>query len=937
VSGPSPVEVDQGRTPWPSDDGQGPVPPRSGALDPGEVLGRYVVLYRLGTGGMGVVYAAYDPELDRKVALKLLRRGSSDPVRRRRARERLAREARAMARLTHPNVITVHDVAVYEGRVFMAMEYVDGVTLARGLSGDGMHWKKVVEIMIAAGKGLAAAHDAGLVHRDFKPDNVMLAKDGRVLVMDFGLARALEADPGERSMRGPTGDPEASPARSTARPSIVASRDPGSNLAGTPAYMAPEQRAGEPADARVDQFSFCVSLYEALYRQRPFRGGEPEEIARRIEAGEIEEPPAQSKVPAWVRAVVMRGLSRDPALRYESMNDLLAALDRKPAARRKKWLLGAGAGAVIGGGIAALALGLVTPDPCAGASERLHGAWDSDRSSAIEKAFLAVDRPYADDAWTRVSSSLSTYADEWSRMHRDACEANRVRGEQSDDLFDLRMECLARRRQELQALTDLFMEADPALVAVGVDATGRLSPVTVCADTELLRTPVPLPDDHALRSRIESARATLAQAKAQQDAGRYDRGLGIVESVVAETRDIGHDPLLAEALMQEGRLQYLTGDAEASARTLREAAFVAARGKHDEVVARAWTALLMTQAVGLGRSDESSDALADVAGAAVERAGGSAELRAELATARGALRNMQGRFDRAEVDFEEALDHQRQAHGEAHPSLGRFYNNLAVAVAEQGDLERSQGYLERALEIQERNLGPDHPNVAVFLGNLALIRAERGEEEQALTMLERAVDIWRRGVTGDHPQLAQALVNLGSIRVRLDDFERGEAAMREGVAIEERLHAEHPTLAMGLLTLGSLLAERGRADEGLALLERGRAMLETTRGADHPDRVFGQALIGIAHLARGDAAAAIPDLEAAWARREDADSLAARSELPRIGLGLARALRDTGSDPARAEAVARDALQRLDELPRTRANRRQQQEIEDWLAGIPAR
>jgi hypothetical protein len=284
-------------------------------LSPGTRVGRYEIVHWLGAGAMGTVYAAHDPDLDRRVALKLLRADvGSDPL-----RARLSREAKAMARLSHPNVMTVHDVGAHGSRFFVAMELVAGGTLRGWLAERPRSWREVVGIFTEAGRGLASAHSAGLVHRDFKPDNVLVGSDGRVRVTDFGLARALrsegEPDHGRIGSRGPGVD------------ALGASITRTGALIGTPAYMAPEQLRGETADARSDLFSFCVALYEALFGERPFDGPNIPALRRATEAGEVRSVPAGSEVPSAVRDVVLTGLRPNPADRPDSMARLLDDLE----------------------------------------------------------------------------------------------------------------------------------------------------------------------------------------------------------------------------------------------------------------------------------------------------------------------------------------------------------------------------------------------------------------------------------------------------------------------------------------------------------------------------------------------------------------------------------------------------------------------------------
>ena len=311
----------------------------------GARIGRFVVEGQLGAGAMGVVYAAHDRELDRRVALKVLR-GTGDQE----ALLRLQREGQAMARVTHPNVITVHEAGIQGRLVFLAQELLDGGSLRQWLA-TPHDQREVLDKFIAAGRGLAAAHAAGLVHRDFKPDNVLLGKDGRVRVSDFGLARslaALDTVPGGGGidpLGGTTRDQGHSPMATMTRTGAVM---------GTPLYMSPEQHRGEGADERSDQFSFCVALYQALYRQAPFAGKTVDALADAVIAGRMQPTPKQAKVPAPLRRILLRGLSTDPAQRYPSMDALLADLTREPSRKLRRFGIAATfmllvAGAVGGG------------------------------------------------------------------------------------------------------------------------------------------------------------------------------------------------------------------------------------------------------------------------------------------------------------------------------------------------------------------------------------------------------------------------------------------------------------------------------------------------------------------------------------------------------------------------------------------------------------
>jgi predicted Ser/Thr protein kinase len=283
-------------------------------------ISRFEIQSKLGEGGNGVVWLAHDPLLDRKVAIKVLHRNDSAD-----AAQRLLREAQSAAKLVHENIIIVHDVGMAEGRAYVAMEYVAGMPLGRWQTGRS--WRDVVNHYLRAGRGLAAAHAAGFVHRDFKPDNVLVGDDGRVRVTDFGL---VSVDGVEMS------SPDALLDRSLT--------DTGAIL-GTPRYMAPEQHQSADVDARADQFAFCAALYGALYGQAPFAGETYSELSKNVCDGALRPPPADANVPAAIRDAITRGLSRQRDDRFASMNELVEVLAGSLPVRaphHRRWVLLAG-------------------------------------------------------------------------------------------------------------------------------------------------------------------------------------------------------------------------------------------------------------------------------------------------------------------------------------------------------------------------------------------------------------------------------------------------------------------------------------------------------------------------------------------------------------------------------------------------------------------
>jgi tetratricopeptide (TPR) repeat protein len=384
-------------------DGPGGAAEPAGFAEPpgrGSVLGRYLVLELLGAGGLGRVFSAYDPELDRRVAVKLLEPRAGGAADAADLRARLVREAQALAKVRHPNVVAVHDVGVVGEHVFVAMELVDGTTLREWLLAKERDWTEIRDVFVAAARGLAAVHDAGLVHRDVKPGNVLIGHDGRVQVADLGLART--------QTREGAPEPDSAASASLRRSDVYVWPAPDDALTrsgtvmGTPAYMAPEQHRGERVDARADQFGFCVALFEALHGARPFAGTTSEQLAAAASAGAIVDVAAR-RVPGWLRRVALRGLAADPNDRFDSMHDVVAALQHDRRTRRRR-LVAAAAGLVVAG---ACAWGFVIAPALAPGTE----ARDEVESLAIEARAAAAkahfvhpppDEPSQPTAYTKV-------------------------------------------------------------------------------------------------------------------------------------------------------------------------------------------------------------------------------------------------------------------------------------------------------------------------------------------------------------------------------------------------------------------------------------------------------------------------------------------------------------------------------------------------------
>lgn len=840
-------------------------PPGAPPLGRGAAVGRYVILDPVGAGGMGVVYAAYDPELDRRVALKLLapERSGGEP-----GRLRLLREAQALARLAHPNVVAVHDAGTFGERVFVALELVEGETLGRWLRAEPRPWREVLARFLPAGRGLAAAHAAGLVHRDFKPENVLLGTDGRVRVADFGLARALE-------------EPEEAPGAAP----------------GTPAYMAPEQRRGMAADARSDQFSFCVALHEALYGERP----------------SARETPAGTQVPGWLRDVVLRGLKANPEERYPAMDDLLRELERDPAAVRRRWLAAAAIVILAGGLFGGLGYSQARrAQLCGGSEEELAGVWDAGRKREIHTAFLATGLPFAEAVWRSAERELDRYTGDWVAGRRRACEATRVRGEQSEELLDRETSCLDQRLREAGALAGLLAHPDARMVEKAADIVRQLPDLSACTRSGLLLERAPLPRDPALRARIAAAQAGLAQAKALQKAGKYRQALARAEPLAGAAKALPFRPLQAETAFLLGKLHLALGDYPRSEQDLYEAAWGAEEGRDDLLKTEAWRELVFNVGIRQARYGEAWK-LARQAEAALARAGGDPRTEVSLLNTEAAFLSAQSDYPRAVRALERA-----QALAEriepGSPGYGILLN-LGGNYRDMGQPERAIPPLRRALEIAERTVGPDHPHTVGLRFNIGLCLSDLGRYGEAEALLRGALAARERLVGRDHPDVGDTLVQIAANWTRQGRPGPALPLLRRALAIFDARAPQTPNeWAIAQAEKGNAERALGHYAEALSHEREAVRCVETKAGLESDSLLTPLQVLGALYLDQGRPDLAVPLLERA-VRIYDRS----RPGFPRWSAEarflLARALWDSGQDRRRAVALARQARDLYEEIP----------------------
>ncbi len=794
--------------------------PEPEQLERGTEVGRYMVLGVLGQGGMGVVYSAYDPELDRKVAIKLLSARSSDSLGSSETgtdQAWLLREAQAMARLSHPNVIAVHDVGTLPpDRVFIAMEQVDGVTLRAWLRTE-RPWRDIIPVMVAAGEGLAAAHDRGLVHRDFKPDNVLVGDDGRVRVMDFGLARLRPDDIGMPPDRSEL-------ASNIDHTPLSAPLTVAGTLIGTPAYMAPEvAQPGEmgrvAADARSDQFSFGVALYEALYRMRPFSKDTPRTKPR---------PPPVSKVPERVQRVVFRAISADPEARYRSMAELLEDLSRAAAPRRRPLIaaglvLGLGAAAAAGFLASSASAPAAQPDPpqlCKGAERRLAGVWDDAAKKRVHDAFVATKRTYAESAYVALAHAFDSYTTEWTAAATDACEDTRIRGEQTEDVLSLREACLDQRLDELRALVGLLGEADAAIVERGDKLAFGLEPVSRCANVAALRAPGLPPTEP--KDKVDKLRDLLATSKAELLAGRSFGAMEAARKAALLAEEVHYGPYRADALMVRAAALAGVGNSAEAGKAFGEAAWTALdANRHDQVAMAAMSAAAIAAD---GRVGEAKIWMG-LARTAARRIGNDPLIEQRMLQIEGLIAAAQGDTAGAIEAQTKALAISERALGENNPALWSDLEVIGVTLAKRSSWARAKPYLERALALRVAAVGSDHPDVATILTNLGAAYANSGEPDKARASYERAIKIRERTDGARNPMLILTLNNMADGMTKAKDYENALHYVERGIHLAETMlgksapmyHAIATTYAEALFAAGRTADARKVYDETIAI------------------------------------------------------------------------------------------------------------------------
>lgn len=812
------------------------------------MFGRFTVIRKLGEGAMGLVYLAYDPVLDRKVALKLLHPIAQSELGDK-ASGALTLEARAIARLAHPNVVTVFEVGEAGGRSFLSMEFVEGEDVAHWLRREPRSREQILDVFIGAGRGLAAAHEAGIVHRDFKPQNVLVAGDGRARVADFGLARAA-ADVFDSEVAS------GEDARST-------------SVAGTPAYMAPEVRDGFVATATADQYSYCVALFEALTGRLPDADG------------------PKRRLPVPLDAVLVRGIAEDPKERHPSMSALLDGLERVRHGRGRLVVAAAVALPMVAG--FAWWLGAQTSAPgCDAADAAWAEVFPPSRSEQLRShietnggAMVNVDRVLAD---------LDVFAEQWTESRDSAC-ARREVGD-TEILSELELACLSSGLEEADVVISTLLEGDPDVVRRSAKLVEGLSPPVRCAERSKILLVAEPPADPVAQASFDQTRSSIVAAGIRLRAGRSEAALEALEAVESDVRELEHPLVDAEFALARGRAQKDVQDFSSARISLVQAHHWAITAGDHRLAAAAATSMASLVGIDRARHDEGLDwarlaraqiesldeSVADKVRLARIIAGihyGKSEYEDAVAVVDEALADLAGQSDGSRPTrmrgslhlvrgnallelgrLEESIESQRTAAeefkavlGDAHPSVGLAFNNLASAHNTKGEHVEAERYARDALAVFEVSRDPWHGDLGLAHNNIGTALANRGEFLESLSHFRRTAEIWTRAYGEVHPNVANVNGNIALALVSLEREAEALAPARKALELNlELLGESHADVLLQRANFGRILRRVGKTEE---------ARLEFQRVATHwrtreplPAQHLGPVLmeLGIVHI-----------------------------------------------------------------------------------------
>jgi tetratricopeptide (TPR) repeat protein/predicted Ser/Thr protein kinase len=878
----------------------------------GRLIGRHIGNVRIeefiGAGGMGEVYLGMDERLDRKVAVKSLKPGLrvSEDV-----RNRFYREARILSRLDHPSICRLYDLVDSTDPPCLLLEYLDGRPLTE-LVGD-LKEEEILDIAIQTAEALAAAHGEGVIHRDLKPDNIMVMDDGTVKILDFGIGRLIE-DIGPEPVLPQ--EPDRSRVHHGDTPTVHGA------IMGTPRYMSPEQAMGEPVTPATDVFSLGIVLFGLFEGRSPYPTEDPLALLAQIPTAEIEAPPSASQA---LRDLVTLLLDKDPMARpsaAEAAASLKWIREAPKRKRRRIWALAAGCvgvaaliGALVGGRI--LGEGRYR---CKGFERHLDGIWDPGVQEALGYGYRSIGR---DSSWQLLQPVLEDYSRQWLTLREDVCQSTWIHREQTPELLDLEIECLDQHLQSMASLLEVLARDPAATVDRAVLGALALPSMEVCLNADLVRSRVPLPENPEVRSRVDAARKAISEARALYDTGEYARGWEVLEPLDQSIRSIDYKPLSALYDYVRGLVLEKRGEIRQAEDILKEALLEAEVGRDDRLAAQAWIRLVWIRGVVLSDGERIEETI-EFARAALGRLGDDPELEGALANHEGAIKRDFGDPQGALDLCVEALRLRKVAFGEKHPKVASTLQNCANDMSDLGDLEGALKMAREALEMRIDLLGPSHPSVYISLMGVEQILRGLGRKNEARELLRRAIVIAENAYPPEHPQIGTLKSNLSVQAVRNGEYEEARRLAEEGYSILKAslgLHALatedallNLVVACSRLEDWDCVVENGKLGEGCYLHdERARIAMRSMLGG------------GLLELDRPDEALVVlgPTLDSAEAFLSPGHLLS----IVRFRYAIAAVM----DDRPRAIAQARRALDELNGIQDSALDEFRH-EIEAWLA-----
>lgn len=749
------------------------------------MAGRYRVLEILGRGGMGIVYLAHDPRLQRDIALKVCLDADESTT------MRVGREAKAMAALDHPHVLEIYDIGDHQGLLYIAMEYVAGGNAkARFGQGQLRPWREVLKFYTGAARGLAAAHHAGIVHRDFKPENVLLTRGGAAKVADFGLA---------------TGEGTSRSVESSISGSISGERVTRAGaVVGTPAFMAPEQLLGLDVDARADQYAFCATLFEGLFGRRPYPSSSIRDRLAGLASAKVSWPRDTRGVPKRVLRALERGLSTDPDERFASMDALIDAIARAPV---RRWPLAVGAVALTAG----LGVALLSDEAEAGCKVQASPSWTEEDSARLRDSLADVDPTVAQ----RTLLDLDRFAADWVTERDAFCARTTTPAEAAAT-----QACLDRTLQAFEARVGLLREADTEVRARAKSITANLPLPDTCRNAEW-------DSGVALTAEQQEILSLLERAAAQEDAGRILEADGLTAEALALARALDQPSLLARALLDRAEVVSQRNNRTRALELFEEAYFVASANDLRTFAADTSRMLAPIHA-RLGHEEQALRWL-EIVDVEAQR---NETIRPSLHTVRGRTFMHLERYEEAHREFDLA---EKTIEGLDRPNVryGIVAARAATLMLQGVPAEQRAPVTQERLDLSLRLFGPTHPDTAIAYEDLSTVLRERGDHEGAIAALERARSIQVFALGPANHALVEVDNKLATIYVASGDLERGEAAFRRALELQQ---GEGDLNLGGFVNiesnLGSLLERQGRTDEAIEFQERALTHAEEAFGTD---------------------------------------------------------------------------------------------------------